>query len=1298
MREFERERILGHSLYKQVVFLYPALKVKCSKDAVCDVCRKPWGSRLGHQNCVRTEHVKRAQCGDSQSLGSRVISGERKSWRLVKPDDVVDGVEYRCGNCGFGMEENCDEFVRHALHFCPAFKRDSDSEDCQTEETLAAKGKVWTMAEYRSLWRCFVISKLEGERDWKARFVAAWRGAGMRDVSEKSLDYRLGLVRTGGKLTRLERENIGRYVRREYAVTEVIDEEDEEVESSDGEEREEGEWDTEDELDFELGLFGVDHRHGPCDSDEDDCGLDSSSGEDSDGIDPVVVDPVVVGGRMVDRVVVERADVWESGDVVQPLTEEARDVVTRLREVYHSKKTLKVPSLKSRNQAEVKKEIRLVNGVVGNVARECKSITDVNHLLYASSFVVAERLGLTKKRTEGRKEKADPWWKRRIERNIEVWRKDLSRLTEYRRDRWKPSSSEEKRLNRVYGLKEKGAKEVCAFLKSKIHSGHIKCQKFLERKVQFHQNNLFRNNQSNLYAELNGKEDRGNAQAPKAKDATEFWSNIWSKPHSHDEEAEWLGRVRKKLARVEKQADVVIDVETVRAGVRRLSNWKAPGPDGVVGFWFKKLTTLHPFLAKELEVCLARGVVPPWMVKGRTVLIQKDPAKGTVASNYRPIACLPIMWKLLTGIFAEQIYDHLKDNNLLPDEQKGCRKRSRGTKDQLLIDKAITLDAKRRKRCLNMAWVDYKKAYDMVPHSWILEVVGMMGVADNVRNLLSCSMPNWKTMLTAGDKSLGTVEIRRGIFQGDSLSPLLFVMMMVPLTMILNDENSAKGYQIGNSGKSVNHLLFMDDLKLYAKNQDDIDALLGLVQEYSKDIGMEFGMDKCAVLGVRDGKRVECRGVVLPSGDEMKEVDEEGYKYLGVLQTEVDKNKDMKRKVSSEYMRRVKLLAKSKLYAGNLIRGINAWAVGVVRYSAGIIDWTKGDLSALDIKTRKTLSMCGAFHTRGNVTRLYLKRSDGGRGLISVEDCVRMEEANLARYIGESDEWMLKEVAEMGLVSGVETGEEYRKRRERERKEELRGKSLHGKYFREVEAVAEAGGVDRERSVQWLKAGFLTKATEGFIMAAQEQALRTKWVKSTIDKVEGEDGKCRVCGEWFETVKHIVSGCGQLAKKQYMIRHDKMGLRIHWELCRKYGIDCSSKWYNHVPSAVCSNPEDTIELHWDHTILIDVAVEHNKPDLVIVDKLKKLWTFVDFSVPWDANVKNKEDDKVDRYSVLAGGVRRLHHVKTKVIPIVIGALGTVPKRLPKYLEDLGIAEDVIGCLQTTALLGTQRILRSVMSI
>ena len=134
----------------------------------------------------------------------------------------------------------------------------------------------------------------------------------------------------------------------------------------------------------------------------------------------------------------------------------------------------------------------------------------------------------------------------------------------------------------------------------------------------------------------------------------------------------------------------------------------------------------------------------------------------------------------------------------------------------------------------------------------------------------------------------------------------------------------------------------------------------------------------------------------------------------------------------------------------------------------------------------------------------------------------------------------------MGLVSSVETGEELKKRKDAERKESLLGKPLHGKYFATVEKLAEEGFVDLDRSWQWLKGGFLTKASEGFIMAAQEQALQTRWRKSTIEGSEEVDGLCRICGEWFETVKHIVSGCSELAKKQYRIRHDKVGSRIHW--------------------------------------------------------------------------------------------------------------------------------------------------------
>ena len=83
------------------------------------------------------------------------------------------------------------------------------------------------------------------------------------------------------------------------------------------------------------------------------------------------------------------------------------------------------------------------------------------------------------------------------------------------------------------------------------------------------------------------------------------------------------------------------------------------------------------------------GETPRWMSKGRTVLIQKDKSKGNEASNYRPITCLPLTWKPLTGIIANKIYNFLQNEGILPEEQKGCRRESKGTGNQLYIDKVL---------------------------------------------------------------------------------------------------------------------------------------------------------------------------------------------------------------------------------------------------------------------------------------------------------------------------------------------------------------------------------------------------------------------------------------------------------------------------------------------------------------------------------------------------------------------------------------------------------------------------------
>ena len=83
------------------------------------------------------------------------------------------------------------------------------------------------------------------------------------------------------------------------------------------------------------------------------------------------------------------------------------------------------------------------------------------------------------------------------------------------------------------------------------------------------------------------------------------------------------------------------------------------------------------------------GAVLEWMTEGRTCLILKDRSQGGLVLNYRPITCLPLMWKLLTGIIGESVYSHQEEKQLLLPEQKGGPKGCRGTKDQLMIDKMI---------------------------------------------------------------------------------------------------------------------------------------------------------------------------------------------------------------------------------------------------------------------------------------------------------------------------------------------------------------------------------------------------------------------------------------------------------------------------------------------------------------------------------------------------------------------------------------------------------------------------------
>ena len=134
----------------------------------------------------------------------------------------------------------------------------------------------------------------------------------------------------------------------------------------------------------------------------------------------------------------------------------------------------------------------------------------------------------------------------------------------------------------------------------------------------------------------------------------------------------------------------------------------------------------------------------------------------------------------------------------------------------------------------------------------------------------------------------------------------------------------------------------------------------------------------------------------------------ESYKYLGFLETDKFLEEKMKLNVSKEYIRRLRKVLKSKLNGGNLVRGVNTWAVSLLRYSAAFVSWRKSELQAIDRKPRKLFTIYGALHPKSDVDRFCIPRKEGGRGLIPIEDCVELAIRGLEGYVHGSEERLIQ--------------------------------------------------------------------------------------------------------------------------------------------------------------------------------------------------------------------------------------------------------------------------------------------------
>ena len=375
----------------------------------------------------------------------------------------------------------------------------------------------------------------------------------------------------------------------------------------------------------------------------------------------------------------------------------------------------------------------------------------------------------------------------------------------------------------------------------------------------------------------------------------------------------------------------------------------------------------------------------------------------------------------------------------------------------------------------------------------------------------------------------------------------------------------------------------------------------------------------------------------------------------------------MKEKIRKEFYRRIRMVLKSELNSANKLEAINTLAVPVVTYSFNIINWTLQELAKLDTKTRKFLTMYKMHHPKSDVDRLYLPRIEGGRGLIKLELSYKTTTIGLDKYLQETQDTLLHFVKdhddkrslysisrqstkfsrelEMPAISSAENetcttyARKTKAKAKHQGRQQLRSKweskALHGKYPQRVKQA----DVDQDKTHRWLRAAGLKAETEGFIIAAQDQSLSTRWYQHNILKKPDVDPKCRLCCRFDETIDHLVSGCPELAKSEYIHRHNKAAAHIHWKICKEFGIEVKDRWYEHEPTTVTE--KNNITILWDMPIHTDRTIAANRPIIVLKNKKDKTCLLIDMTVPLDANTSVKTTEKLNKYKDLEIEVERM---------------------------------------------------------
>ncbi|KAK6019318.1 hypothetical protein OSTOST_15054 [Ostertagia ostertagi] len=387
----------------------------------------------------------------------------------------------------------------------------------------------------------------------------------------------------------------------------------------------------------------------------------------------------------------------------------------------------------------------------------------------------------------------------------------------------------------------------------------------------------------------------------------EYWAPIVGKVQPFVETVELATWSRTHRRTANTHVDVDLSEDDWRTLFSRIKPWKATGPDGIQGFWWKHLPEAKERLKEWCMKALhrRREVIPRWLCRGKVVLIPKGKSAAPGPGDFRPIACLNTCYK----------------------------------------------------RIMSKQSVRY--------HGY----------------------QNGKVVRSA------PLDVRNGLMQGDTLSPLLFCLAIAPISGWLSSNIEPYKTKTGSSARGegsfeVGHIFYMDDLKVYSTSWDDLVKAKAGIQRVAEQLGLKMNPQKCAVksLNAAAEGRTEIGEIPILGLNSF-------YKYLGAEQDALVSMREVWQRVQVNAWNTAVRIMNSELTVRQKVQGYNQTVIPKLKYAVSCVIFGKGRLISLkkkardfDIRVRKLLEESKMRFGYSCVARLYVSKEEGGLGLKSVEE------------------------------------------------------------------------------------------------------------------------------------------------------------------------------------------------------------------------------------------------------------------------------------------------------------------------